>query len=1371
MTEAALRVEPQASSPLLAGRYLLGDKLGEGGMGAVYRATEVASGKVVALKQLLSTMAGAKRASAEALFEREYHTLVRLKHPRIIEVYDFGLTPDGPFYTMELLDGQDLVKAAPLPFKDVCRVLRDIASSLALIHAHRLVHRDVSPRNVRLTPEGRAKLIDFGALGPFGPHTHVIGTPTCMAPEVLHSRPLDQRTDLYALGAVAYWALTRRNAYPARRINELSAVWAAPPPPPSELVPGIPPALDALVLSLLSLDPMARPASAAAVIDQLTVIGELDPEEHDQTADHYLHSGRMVGRREELTFIQRTFTRLLRGTGAEVVIDGVPGIGKTRLLQEVALEAQLKGVAVLRADAQANPEPYGLAAALSLNLVEVNPELARRLAEPHASTLGHLSPELREKLGNPELAASSPDHAERRARVQTALHDWFLAFSRAQALVLAIDNLQAADDNSAAFLAALGRKVKRERIVLLATQRTGDKVEAPLAVRALRKRSNGIKLGALAQPAFEELVASLFGDVENAGRVAKLLYDRSAGNPQQGMALAQLMVKKQIAKYAAGTWVLPFTVSIRELPSRVEQVAALRYAALSPLARRIADGLSVHTKPLSIEKCLTLAEGASEQEAFAALDELVAEQVLALDKDHYRFAQYTLREAVLLQMDDTQRKSLHLRAAEALLISANLGIGLRIEAAWHLMRAGEEGRGADLMASAGREFQRNESMTESPAQVVEALHTAAMVYEKQGRSEYELATLLFPLVTLGFHIDWHVTLKYAERAIEIGLRITGLGLAQKLRRYLGRKLGLMVALVIAGVRFGKQKKRGLKYDLRQAIGSFCGIVPASVATHAICYETETVRRLTAKLEPLRLFGADHIATLMHDFARLQVDLSEGRELDGLQKLETLLVKFEAPHVVATLGEGHFKSIYGGILFGLGTVYPYQFGDTTLRIAERMEKLGVRTWAMGADQIRLLHHAFRGETERVQHYRERVELYATQGGTSWQAEVFWPVLLLTSDTLAGDTIAVRRASEQLARRAEDVPGLSDYARAANAIYLYLRGDLEQAILAFEAVLPQLTPRKRVAWHSVRACYADALNRAGEYQRAKLIAEGILRHAQPGEEAMVLRFLEPERQLALAEAGLGNHARAAQILDALLTRHAERDNPLLLGLLHKARAEVAAANSDRELADRHLEQLEQLARAARNPALIAQWERLYDKLHRGDRSAQRANADGKADDAVSVMTQKVHSELIAADDPFACALALVMARTKAKAAYLYVVKEDKTSVVSASSPIEPPMELEKLLVQQIQRMNQRAREELAQQEPDGRTVTAFVESVPPPPTSDTHQLIVLSTELGGVSTAVGGLIIEVPTAVDPMDYHFVDAIATGLADLLIKTATTF
>ena len=288
-----------------AGRYALLDELGEGGMGAVYRAQDHASGKIVAFKQLRSAASGNKRRTIEALFEREYHTLVRLKHPRIIDVYDYGLTELGPYYTMELLDGKDLQQLAPLPAAEVCRHLRDVASSLALIHAQRLLHRDVSARNVRLTADGRAKLIDFGALATFGIANEVAGTPPCMAPEMLRRLPLDQRADLYSLGAIGYLALTGRYPYSARTVQDLPRAWQELPPPPSRFATGVPETLDALIMSLLSLDPLARPASAAACIDQLTAIAGLEPEPHELAAESYLSSGRLVGRTEEQQWLRR----------------------------------------------------------------------------------------------------------------------------------------------------------------------------------------------------------------------------------------------------------------------------------------------------------------------------------------------------------------------------------------------------------------------------------------------------------------------------------------------------------------------------------------------------------------------------------------------------------------------------------------------------------------------------------------------------------------------------------------------------------------------------------------------------------------------------------------------------------------------------------------------------------------------------------------------------------------------------------------------------------------------------------------------------------------------------------------------------------
>jgi serine/threonine protein kinase len=186
--EAAATASSSSDALIGGGRYRLQRLLGRGGMGSVYAAVELSSGKVLALKLLSRS----DDASALSLFEREYQTLAGLRHPSIVEVYDYGRDPLGPFYTMELIDGADLRRAAPMPWREVCRLMRDTASALGLLHARHLVHRDLSPRNLLRTASGRPKLIDFGVLAPYGPSVAVVGTPPFVAPEALRGLPLDR---------------------------------------------------------------------------------------------------------------------------------------------------------------------------------------------------------------------------------------------------------------------------------------------------------------------------------------------------------------------------------------------------------------------------------------------------------------------------------------------------------------------------------------------------------------------------------------------------------------------------------------------------------------------------------------------------------------------------------------------------------------------------------------------------------------------------------------------------------------------------------------------------------------------------------------------------------------------------------------------------------------------------------------------------------------------------------------------------------------------------------------------------------------------------------------------------------------------------
>ena len=439
-------------------RYVVKEQLASGGMGVVYRVHDRLTGEARALKRIQPDVAG--EPLHVAAFEREYQVLAGLDHPRIIRVFDYGVDETGPFYTMELLEGEDLRTAAPLPYRMACLYLRDVATSLALLHARRLIHRDLSPSNVRMTPDGHCKLLDFGVLAAFGTSRLVVGTPPAIPPEALAGAPLDQRADLYALGALAYWVLTERHAYPAKQIEDLDGLWKESPAPPSAVVEGIPKELDALVLSLLSANPLARPASAAEVIARLNVVGDLPAEgggETERLAESFLLSPRFIGRAALLQDFKERTDALLRGQGGAVLIEAAAGMGRTRLLEEIGVRAHMAGASVIRVDAGMNRRARGTTRALVVRMLDAIPPSARGYASRYGATLLSLGPDVGARLsasGSMPPQGLSPD-AEADAGGQ--LEAWFAEISCVKPLVVAVDNVDDADDASLGLLVSLAK--------------------------------------------------------------------------------------------------------------------------------------------------------------------------------------------------------------------------------------------------------------------------------------------------------------------------------------------------------------------------------------------------------------------------------------------------------------------------------------------------------------------------------------------------------------------------------------------------------------------------------------------------------------------------------------------------------------------------------------------------------------------------------------------------------------------------------------------------------------------------------------------------------------------------------------------------
>jgi hypothetical protein len=1371
--------------PQLPGRYVLLEQLGAGGMGAVYSARDQASGRIVAFKQLLASLAGSRRRTIEAMFEREYHTLVRLKHPRVIEVYDYGVSESGPYYTMELLEGRDLLQRSPLDYKEVCAHMRDIASILALLSAHRLVHRDVSPRNVRFARDGRAKLIDFGALHVFGPATDIVGTPPCMAPEVLSKMALDQRTDLYALGAVAYFALSGRHAYGAKRLDELPALWREPPPPPSHWVPEIPAALDALVVSLLQIDPMLRPTSAAAVIDELSAIGGLPAdhnEEHEHAAQSYLLSGRMVGRQEQQEWLRQRLTHAIAGEGGEVVLDGPAGIGRSRLIDETALEAQLKGVTVLRGDGQALSQPFGVATALGLQLITTCPDHALEAAAERVSILGHLSDELHAKLGRPALSTLPDAPAERRALLQGALHDWFLNLSRARPILLAIDNLHAVDDNSAAFLAALGLGSKQTKLLMLCSQRSGERVTAPAPVRTMRSRSAHLKLESLSAGACAELVRSLFGEVANTGRLAHLLHARSAGNPQQFMDLAELLVKKKTAKYTNGTWVLPLEVRDDELPDDAEALSDARLRELGPAARSMLEVLCVHERPVSLELSLELAHDLAAEAVHQAFAELLAAQLLLIEDGRYRFAREAVRRGLCERMDESVRREQHRKVAQVLMARPRDDAAL-LQAGRHLLAAGDETRGADVIAPLGRRL-AGRAQDENQAEVVQTLLAALRVYEKQGRPPQAIAEILFVMVDMAYYTsEWRLLFEYGERAIELGSQVLGLNRARALQPWLGRKLALIVASLHAALLFALQPRRNRGWHMLEAMKYFLAMVPAVSGTLVLCQDAPTLRRLEQRLSPLSWLGKGLPLNFLYNFVAQNTNLAAGRMVVPRDDFEDMVALLRSPATVKALNASHIEIIYGGMLCGKAFIEAYRFGHEALVNAAKAEATGIRMWALGAAQARLVYHALRGESEQVQVYRAQVELLAVQGGATWQVELSIPAALMVADFLAGDTIGLRRIVEQLTRRAQVTSALEPYVASAQAMYLTLRGQLGEALELYEKVIAEFAPLQRQYWLVVHAGFAQACNRSGQHARARQLLSDALSHLAPADLEFACLHLEGQRQLALAHAGCLQYAEAVAALDGLLSLHGAQDNAMLVGLLHKARAEVALMMEDAACFDLHFAQLQRCFRATRNPALIAQSERLLARavkagLRRAGETPPHALPPRDAGTSAHI------SSLHFADDPFQHVLKVAVQRSCAKSGYLYIYEYDKMRLVAANRSDEAPRGLETQLLDDVRRLRLAAETDLhsaasSQGETVVRTTTALrkrvleaedaeaaagaTQIVSTPPAASKHEVeglktafveagsdeggasnyraIVLRAHSQGRDEIVGGLILEV------------------------------
>ena len=694
---------------VVAYRYSIEARLGKGGIGAVYLASDLhAGGRAVALKILRDDRIGEEREKGLAT---EYATLARLRHPHIEAVWDFGRDPEhGVYIAKEYLSGSDLMKATEsMSFEDCLLLSVQLFRALAFLHSRRLIHNDLKPDNVLVTRDPsfdldrRCVLIDFGIASEYSHEnteqtpTGLVGTLGYLAPERVKGTKPNARTDLYAAGIVLYKLLTRTFPFnPKSEAAELLGfhLYQKPPPPSSKRV-GVPPEMDSLVLKLLEKDPEARFASAHEVLRTIgEILGEESTLETEATQESYVRSVPLVGRDEPLAALTALVEHGVAGSRRQsepalLVIEGGPGMGKSRLLSEILVRARLSGVQVLTGS-------------------------GRR----HGGGLGPLRAPLRRLMSNEEAQKSlefleEPDDEEKADRLEVLRTLGDLIVERAREVVLAVEDLHNTDDLTLDLLSYVGRLLKRQsgaRLVIMLTTRgrTGPGLERFFRRSEKENLAHVFSLEPLTEDQAMTFVTEALGRRPDPTFVSAL-HEKTGGDPEAVQEALKLLMAVHVLTEETWSTKGGWDLCVDALPEGVIPILTARLALLDASSRRLMKLLSILNRSVPAGFLAAVTEIPPQQAGFLLSDLSKRELVLSRVQGgefHYVVGSDRMAQAVLESAESEEIRDLHDRVTVQLeLQSGERGEEELHDLAYHAVRSGNPVRAATHALEAGRRLE------------------------------------------------------------------------------------------------------------------------------------------------------------------------------------------------------------------------------------------------------------------------------------------------------------------------------------------------------------------------------------------------------------------------------------------------------------------------------------------------------------------------------------------------------------------------------------------------------------------------------------------------------------------------------------------
>ena len=699
---------PGSLNDALRDRYTVERELGRGGMATVYLAHDLRHDRMVALKVLRPELAA---AVGTARFEREIGIAARLHHPLILPVFDSGTSPGEPgagsclWYAMPFVEGESLrdrLRREPqLAIVEAVRIGCEVADALGYAHAHGVIHRDIKPENIMLSG-AHALVADFGvarAVSSIGEDRLTetglsLGTPTYMSPEqAAGDDQLDCRSDLYSLGCVLYEMLGGQPPFTGASSRAIMARHAIDPVPNLRTVrSNVPAGLEAAIRRALCKVPGDRFATAADLIEALRRGADGSPVESSARLEVTRPVPRapmpaprrpvldqpgvpFVGRSEEWNCLMRAWLAAQRGPPRCVLVSGVAGIGKTRLVEEFVRWADHQGgsIATSRCYGTVGRLPYAPLA----EWLRSPPLLESLWGLPEAwrVELASLLPE----IGTTVLEPTRRDvpHAEARRRLFEAMVRAIAEIARP--VLLLLDDVHWADRDTLEWIAYFLRIEEPLPVLLLATLRLG---EVPL-----EERLNEVFLDLRREDRVDELSLEPFDATETAALAAAMAGAALDSNAAQqlhreteGHPLYIVEILRAKASGLASADRLSMEVSAarpsthpgvrRSLPQRVLATIEARLAQLSSSARKVVGIAAVIGREFRIDTLVEHSE-MSENETASALDELLERRLVREQiGGSYDFSHDNIRQVAYNGLGSARRRMLHQRIARAQIAAA-----------------------------------------------------------------------------------------------------------------------------------------------------------------------------------------------------------------------------------------------------------------------------------------------------------------------------------------------------------------------------------------------------------------------------------------------------------------------------------------------------------------------------------------------------------------------------------------------------------------------------------------------------------------------------------------------------------------------------